>query len=113
MNNLYAVDMPDITLHLRELSASIGVNAAYGEARTVDGQELVPVALVTGGFGSGDDEGRIGAGAGGVCVPVGAYVRRGDRLHFAPNPVIALAVGVPFAYATGRALVSVIRTLRD
>ncbi|WP_312347688.1 hypothetical protein [Actinomyces sp.] len=104
--------MPDIALELREISASIGVNAAYGETRSVDGQEFVPVAIVTGGFGSGDDEGRVGAGAGGVSLPVGAYVRRGDRLHFAPNPVVALAVGVPFAYATARALVGVIRALK-
>ena len=104
--------MPDIALELGKLSTSVGVNAAYGETRTVDGREFVPVSIVTGGFGSGDDKGRRGAGAGGVSLPVGAYVRRGDRLHFAPNPIVALAVGLPFAHVTGRDLVGVIRALR-
>ena len=105
--------MPDFALELDQLSASVGVNAAYGETRTVDGREFVPVSIVTGGFGSGDDKGRRGAGAGGVSLPVGAYVRRGDRLHFAPNPIVALAVGIPVLHIAGHALVGAIRALRD
>ena len=53
-----------------------------------------------------------GAGGGGYTMPIGAYI--GDTLgvRFQANPVALLAVGIPFAYVTGKALTSVIKALK-
>lgn len=40
--------------NLAESVPSWGAKVAYGEKTTVDGQELVPVALVCFGFGAGE-----------------------------------------------------------
>jgi uncharacterized spore protein YtfJ len=52
-----------------------GVKLAVGEKQTVDGVELVPVALVAYGFGAGDtEEYGSGGGGGGSAIPLGAYI---------------------------------------
>ncbi|MER7796068.1 hypothetical protein [Microbacterium sp. NPDC096154] len=105
--------MPNIALELGRMSASIGVNSAYGEQQDVDGVRLVPVAATWTGFGGGSDEaGNGGGGGGGFSAPIGAYVRRGDTLTFEPNVVSLLAVGIPFVWVAGRALARIIRVLK-
>ncbi|MEV7691974.1 hypothetical protein AB0N73_01435 [Microbacterium sp. NPDC089189] len=105
--------MGNFVLDLGKQSASLGVNAVYGEQQDVDGVRIIPVALSWHGFGGGtDDSGNTGGGGGGYAVPLGAYVRRGDDLRFEPNPVSVLAVAVPFLWVAGRALSRVIRALK-
>ena len=48
--------MPNIALELGKQSASLGVNAAYGEQRDVGGVQVIPVAISWTGFGGGSDE---------------------------------------------------------
>lgn len=41
------------------------VNTVFGEPRVMDGRSIIPVALVTGGFGAGGGEGKMPSGDGG------------------------------------------------
>lgn len=105
--------MPNIALELGRISADLGVKSAYGEQQDVDGVRIVPVAATWTGFGGGSDEsGNGGGGGGGFSAPIGAYIRRGDRIIFEPNLVSLLAVGIPFVWVAGRALSRVIRALK-
>lgn len=105
--------MPNIALELGKQSASLGVNAAYGEQRDVGGVQVIPVSLSWTGFGGGSDEaGNGGGGGGGYAIPVGAYIRRGDDLRFEPNIIALLTVAIPFVFFAGRALSRVIRALK-
>jgi hypothetical protein len=92
---------------------SRGVTLAYGEKIELDGEELVPVALVTYGFGGGgDQDDNGGGGGGGAAIPVGAYVRRGETLTFQPNLVALMAVAIPLVVSAGWALSKIARALR-
>jgi len=105
--------MPNIALELGKQSASLGINAAYGEQRDVGGVQVIPVSISWTGFGGGSDEaGNGGGGGGGYAVPVGAYIRRGGDVRFEPNVVSLLAVAIPFVWVAGRALSRVIRALK-
>ncbi|QIG40510.1 hypothetical protein G5T42_14360 [Microbacterium sp. 4R-513] len=105
--------MPNIALELGKQSASLGINAAYGEQRDVGGVQVIPVSLSWTGFGGGsDDAGNGGGGGGGWAVPVGAYIRRGGEVRFEPNIVSLLTVAIPFVWVAGRALSRVIRALK-
>lgn len=89
-----------------------GVKTAYGESRTVDGVEIVPVAAVGFGFGEGGDENGTGSGGGGWSVPLGAYVGGADGLKFRPNLIALLAVSIPVLYVGGHALAKVVKALK-
>ncbi|TDN92731.1 hypothetical protein [Microbacterium sp. BK668] len=105
--------MPNIALELGKQSATLGINAAYGEQRDVGGVQVIPVSFSWTGFGGGSDEaGNGGGGGGGWAVPVGAYIRRGGEVRFEPNIVSLLAVAIPFVWVAGRALSRVIRALK-
>lgn len=76
---------------------------------TVDGHEIEHVFYVAGGFGAGDgnaddpaDQG--GLGGGGVSIPLGAYYSDGTHIRFHPNPIVKIAVGLPF-FLAGAAVV--------
>ena len=47
---------------LKSVSENIGtratVNTVFGEPRVMDGRALIPIAVVTGGFGAGGGEGK-------------------------------------------------------
>ncbi|MBX0300400.1 hypothetical protein K2F54_10475 [Cryobacterium sp. 1639] len=121
--------MANLIEKLAESVPSWGAKLAYGERTTVDGHELVPVALVGFGFGGGEGssempegggpgpagmgvgEGR-GGGGGGYAVPIGAYVGSADGLQFRPNRIALLVVAVPVITAVGLALGQVIRAFR-
>jgi len=107
-----------------------GARLSYGEARTVAGAELVPVAFVAFGFGAGDlgaghdapkagDAGEVasstgeGGGSGGVSIPLGAYIAGPDGLRFRPNPVVLLALGIGVIGAFGVALGVVVAATRS
>lgn len=105
--------MPNLAFELGKQSASLGVTSAYGEQQDVDGVRIVPVALSWSGFGAGEDtDGNGGGGGGGVAIPLGAYIRRGDDLHFEPNLVSLVAVAIPFIWVAGRTLSRIIRALK-
>ena len=85
---------------------NMGVTRAYGTPVAVDGQEMVPVALVTFGFGGGSEleEGASGGGGGGMVLPLGVYVTENGRPVFRPNTIAVLACLVPLVGAAGVAL---------
>jgi hypothetical protein len=124
---------------LTEAVPGWGAKLAYGEKTTVDGQDLVPVALVGFGFGGGEGSNTVpdpdpdrdpagaehapdgpgvgvgygsGGGGGGYAVPIGAYVGGPDGLRFRPNVIVVLVVVVPVVTAAGMALAQIIRALR-
>jgi hypothetical protein len=88
-----------------------GIRLAYGDVQSVDGAAVLPVAIVTYGFGASDASARwgVGGGGGGVAVPLGAYVagERGPR--FRANPVVVLALLVPLVGVVGGLLLRLAR----
>jgi hypothetical protein len=114
-----------------KLSAQVpswGAKLAYGETITLDGQDVVPVALVAFGFGGGEGHGSeelpeggtaavhrgegSGGGGGGCAVPIGAYVGGPGGPRFRPNPIALIVVAVPLVSAAGWALAQIISALR-
>ncbi|HEV7950720.1 MAG TPA: hypothetical protein VGP24_13225 [Glaciihabitans sp.] len=108
--------MANIIETVTQTVKSLGVKAAYGDPVTLDGVELVPVALVYFGFGAGSDgEGEnagSGGGGGGASLPIGAYVSGPDGPAFRPNIVALCAVLIPLTAVTGKALSSVVKALK-
>jgi uncharacterized spore protein YtfJ len=94
------------------MSENLSVRRAFGSAYEKDGLLVIPVALVAGGGGGGEgtmpkDEGRhphpapetnddtahepesamgsgSGGGFGGLIMPIGAYVVKGDQVRWVP-----------------------------
>ena len=120
--------MSEALSSLAETFKSVGVSRAYGPAVRVDGEELMPVALVSFGFGGGGsseaspgspeagpgaDVGAAGGGGGGFVLPLGVYGRgRTGRVEFRPNTVAVLAGLTPLVCALGFAVSGVLRSLR-
>ena len=120
--------MTEALSSLAETFKNVGVSRAYGPAVTVDGEELIPVALVSFGFGGGgssgpvpagkaaggnDDGAAAGGGGGGFVLPLGVYCRgRDGQVAFRPNSVAVLAGLVPLVCAVGYSVRGVLRTLR-
>jgi hypothetical protein len=110
--------MSEALSSLTETFKNVGVARAYGTAVRVDGEELIPVALVWFGFGGGGssetDAGAAGGGGGGFVLPLGVYGRgRSGRVEFRPNTVAVLAGLTPLACALGFAVRGVLRSLRQ
>ncbi len=109
-------------MDVRELTSRIGdnlsVRRAFGAAYERDGLLVIPVALVAGGGGGGQgpipasdgsdpasatgadgvagagDQTGVGGGFGGLIMPIGAYVVKGDQVRWVPAvnaTLIALA----------------------
>ncbi|MET3950039.1 hypothetical protein [Arthrobacter sp. UYEF36] len=120
--------MTEALSSLAETFKNVGVSRAYGPAVTVDGEELIPVALVSFGFGGGGTSGPLpggeaaggdadgaaaGGGGGGFVLPLGVYCRGSDgQVAFRPNSLAVLAGLVPLVCAVGFAVRGVLRTLR-
>ena len=120
--------MTDALSSLAETFKNVGVSMAYGPVVTVDGAELIPVALVSFGFGGGGNSGSVaegeaaggdgggaaaGGGGGGFALPLGVYCRgRDGQVAFRPNSIALLAALVPLVCALGFAVRGVLRTLR-
>ena len=112
--------------NLAESVPAWGAKVAYGEKTTVDGQEVVPVALVGFGFGGGEGSGELpesrtpvagkgegsGGGGGGFSVPIGAYINGPDGLRFRPNSIALAVVAVPLVTAIGGAFALVVGAAR-
>jgi len=113
--------MTTIIEKLAESVPSWGPKLAYGEKTTVDGHEMLPVALVVFGFGGGEGSGEMpgadpvskgegsGGGGGGYALPIGAYVGSSSGAVFRANPVALIAVAVPLVSAAGWALARIVR----
>jgi uncharacterized spore protein YtfJ len=81
---------------LAKASDNFSVRRAFGAAYEKDGTLIIPVALVTGGGGGGrsakaedgpaPDPRRTdaGGGLGGMVLPAGVYVVRGDQVRWVP-----------------------------
>ena len=118
--------MAKLIENLAESVPAWGAKVAYGEKTTVDGQELVPVALVAFGFGGGEGSGDMpasektpagrgegsGGGGGGYSVPIGAYIGGPDGLRFRPNTIALAVVAVPLISALGAALAVIVGAAR-
>ena len=114
--------MGNIAERLAESVPSWGAKVAYGEKTSLNGVDLVPVALVGFGFGGGEGSGEMpengsgpvgrgegsGGGGGGYAVPIGAYVGGPGGLKFRPNPVAVIIVAAPLVSAVGWALARII-----
>lgn len=120
--------MTDAFSSLVETFRNVGVSRAYGAPVQIGGEELIPVALVSFGFGGGHDAGAggtgqaaqggggaaQGGGGGGFVLPLGVYTRNGQgHVAFRPNTVIVLAGLVPLVCAVGISVRGVLRTIRS
>ena len=88
---------------LDKLSDSLSVRRAFGAAYEKDGTLIIPVALVAGGGGGGtahdpaprDPEPKdAGGGFGGLVLPAGVYVVKGDQVRWVPavdSTIVVLA----------------------
>jgi hypothetical protein len=105
--------MTNVAETLAESVRSRGVQLAYGEPIEAGGTTILPVALVTYGFGGGSDvEHGGGGGGGGLAVPLGVYVTRGESTRFHPNPIALIGVMTPVVWALGRAVARVVKATR-
>lgn len=99
---------------------SWGARLAYGEKTTLDGHDILPVAIVAFGFGGGEGSGEdpdgsgrgegSGGGGGGYSVPIGAYIGGPHGPTFRPNPIALLIATVPLVTAAGIALARLLRS---
>jgi hypothetical protein len=112
--------MADTFSSLLETFKNVGVSRAYGSPVQVDGAELLPVALVSFGFGGGTDAeggdggGASGGGGGGFVFPLGAYSRAsGGHLVFRPNTIAVLLSLFPVVSAAGFAVRGALRAIRS
>lgn len=99
---------------LVESFKQFGVSRAYGPPLQIGGEELIPVALVSFGFGGGGDgSNAAGGGGGGLVLPVGVYARNSKgRVTFQPNTVVVMAMLLPLVGAAGVFIRGVLRALR-
>jgi uncharacterized spore protein YtfJ len=115
-----AVDMDAGNL-LDKVSDNLSVRRAFGAAYEKDGTLIIPVALVAGGGGAGtartdrgnpaalpgsmpegdatahdpasqDPGGGDGGGFGGLVMPTGVYVVRGDQVRWVPAVDVTIVV---------------------
>lgn len=102
---------------LVKASDNLSVRRAFGAAYEKDGMLIIPVAMVAGGGGGGvsrprhsgpaarpdeptapgetaQDSGRmdVGGGFGGLVLPTGAYVVKGDQVRWVPAVDVTIVV---------------------
>ncbi|RLP74992.1 hypothetical protein D9V32_11235 [Mycetocola tolaasinivorans] len=113
--------MTKIVLDLADRFQKLGVQTAYGDPVTADGETLIPVALTGFGFGAGEGElsegvdgepAGSGGGGGGFSIPIGAYLRSGGGWRFEPNLLATIVVSVPLVWVAGRFLTRLIKVLK-
>ena len=110
--------MADAMQSLTDTFKNVGAARSYGDPVQLGGKEIIPVALVSFGFGggteAGDPEGAgSGGGGGGFVFPLGVYTHDdGGRLVFRPNPLSLTACLVPLVCAVGIALRGALRARR-
>ena len=94
---------------------SWGAKLTYGEKITLDGHDILPVAVAVFGFGAGEGSGEqpasdtapagrgegSGGGGGGYAIPIGSYIGGPEGIRFHLNPIALIAVAVPLVSAVG------------
>ena len=107
--------MTETFSNLVDTFKNVGVARAYGDPVQLGGQEVIPVALVSFGFGGGNegDDGASGGGGGGMVLPLGVYRNVGGQVAFRPNTVVALVCLVPVITAVGAAVRKAIRAAKS
>ncbi|TQJ35520.1 hypothetical protein [Arthrobacter sp. SLBN-122] len=98
--------MADTLASLADSFKNMGVARAYGPPVNLGGEDIVPVALVSFGFGGGmeSDQGASGGGGGGFVVPLGVYRTVNGRAAFRPNTIAMLVLLVPLVSVAGGAM---------
>jgi uncharacterized spore protein YtfJ len=104
--------MTNVAQAMAETVRSRGVQLAYGDPLQVGDATMLPIALVSYGFGGGGDVGNGGGGGGGVAIPLGVYVTRGTSTRFHPNPVALIGVLTPALFALGRTVALIVKAGR-
>lgn len=107
--------MADAFSSLIEAFKNVGISKAYDAPVKLLGEEVIPVALVSFGFGGGGAAGQDGAsggGGGGMVLPLGVYRNFGGQVAFRPNTVVALVCLVPVITAVGAAVRKAIRAAK-
>lgn len=108
--------MANLVEKIADSMESLGVKRSYGDPMTVDGIEVIPVALTWFGYGAGSDdegEGSSGGGGGGASIPVGVYSTGPDgTVRFEPNLIALLAVAIPLTWVSGKAFSAIIKALK-
>ena len=103
---------------------NVGVSRAYGPAVNIAGEEIIPVAVVSFGFGGGSSpedglpgqpgSGGSGGGGGGFVVPLGVYAKGSSgNMTFRPNTVVVLVALAPLVCAVGVSIRGILRTVRS
>jgi uncharacterized spore protein YtfJ len=112
------MDVQDL---LNKVAQNLSVTRAFGSAYEKDGSMVIPVALVTGGGGAGEGSGGpasassdevdhneeaaqndadqssgSGGGFGGMVMPVGVYVVKGEKVRWIPAVNANLVIIVVF-----------------
>jgi uncharacterized spore protein YtfJ len=128
----------DIQELLGKISENLSVRRAFGAAYERDGALIIPVALVLGGGGGGEGPMRsapadplpavetaqavtsavpdgqplvsTGGGFGGVVLPLGIYVAKGDQVRWVPAYDVTLIVLASLGVV--RALLRLVRNSR-
>jgi len=92
---------------LEKVSDQLSVRRAFGTPYEKDGVLIIPVAMVAGGGGGGTARprgpaaeaapqdavpGDVGGGFGGLILPTGVYVVKGDQVRWVPAVDVTLAV---------------------
>ena len=117
----------DIVQRLADAVPGWGARVAYGEKTSIDGKEIIPVAIATFGFGAGEGSGEgsgdlpaeatspfngngegSGGGGGGLALPIGAYVTRDGQLQFEANPVAVVLAATPIVVGVAAAVAGAI-----
>ena len=104
--------MTNLAETLAETVRSRGAQLAYGEPVEAGETTMLPVALVTYGFGGGSDVEHGGGGGGGVAIPLGVYVTRGGSTRFRPSPIALIGVMTPVLWSLGLAVARVVKAAR-
>jgi uncharacterized spore protein YtfJ len=104
--------MNNVAEKLADTVRSRGVELAYGAPVEAGGATILPIALVTYGFGGGGTGEDGGGGGGGIAIPLGVYVTRAGSIRFHPNPVAIIGVMTPVLLALGHALAHVVKAAR-
>jgi hypothetical protein len=112
--------MTNLIERLTDSVPSWGARLAYGEKTTLDGHDILPVAIVAFGFGGGEGSGEdpegatrgegSGGGGGGYMIPIGAYIGGPHGPTFRPNPVALIIAAAPLVSAAGLALARLLRS---
>lgn len=99
----------DVGNLLEKVSDGLWVRRAFGTAYERDGVLIIPVAMVAGGGGAGTSRTRrgdppkpegtaddtrmdVGGGFGGLVLPAGVYVVKGDQVRWVPAVDVTIAV---------------------